>query len=303
MKRIKFVIVMFISAFTANVIAQTTLVVDTENAPVMTFVKTSHDFGTINEGDRVETDFEFTNTGKSALLITRIKASCGCTVPSGWTKEPILPGETSKFTVRFNSTNKPNKQRKSVTVTCNTVKGKEVVRFTAQVIPDPELAKARAERAAKRKEQYALRKLEQQKKAAALKAEKKPEVEKKEVKKEVSKEVKKSENEVVNSEKEVKKALKETKEVDKEVKKSEKKIKKENKKAKKLAKQKTKTAKAAKAVNTSEKKLNKLESKLLKTETKGDLSPNDKVKFETKIIKLKEKIQKQKSKLLKLQSK
>ncbi|MCK5457294.1 MAG: DUF1573 domain-containing protein [Melioribacteraceae bacterium] len=230
MKRIKFVIVMFISAFTANVIAQTTLVVDTENAPVMTFVKTSHDFGTINEGDRVETDFEFTNTGKSALLITRIKASCGCTVPSGWTKEPILPGETSKFTVRFNSTNKPNKQRKSVTVTCNTVKGKEVVRFTAQVIPDPELAKARAERAAKRKEQYALRKLEQQKKAAALKAEKKPEVEKKEVKKEVSKEVKKSENEVVNSEKEVKKALKETKEVDKEVKKSEKKIKKENKK-------------------------------------------------------------------------
>ena len=31
--------------------------------PVMTFDKTVHDFGTINEGDKVTTVFSFTNTG------------------------------------------------------------------------------------------------------------------------------------------------------------------------------------------------------------------------------------------------
>jgi len=298
MKRIKLAVLILISSLTANVLAQTTPVETNADAPIMTFVKTSHDFGTLNEGDQVETDFEFTNTGKTALLITRIKASCGCTVPSGWTKEPIMPGESSKFTVRFNSRGKPNKQHKSVTITCNTAKGKEVVRFKANVIPDPEMQKMREERAAKRKEQYELRKLEQQKKEAAVKGSKEVKEKQVAVKKEiaVNKEVKELKKEI----KQVEKIEKDIKKSEKETKKAEKEIKKANKKAKKLAKQKTKIAKASKSVNTTEKKLNKLEGKFLKTETKGDLSPNERLKFEKKIAKLKVKLQKQESKLLKL---
>ena len=47
----------------------------------MTFDKVSHDFGTIEEGETVQTTFNFTNTGKVDLLIVDARGSCGCTVP------------------------------------------------------------------------------------------------------------------------------------------------------------------------------------------------------------------------------
>lgn len=317
MKKIKLAVVLFISVLTTSLFAQNTEVVDTENAPVITFNKTSHDFGTINEGDKVETNYEFTNTGKSALLITRIKASCGCTVPSGWTKEPILPGESSKFTVKFNSRGKPNRQHKSVTVYCNTAKGREVVRFKAQVIPDPEMEKMRAERAEKRKVQMEQRKLEQQKKLEAQKAGGKlelketpkreyPKKEVVEVKKgqasiekeikEVKKEAKKIESDNNKIEKDLKKTEKEAKKVEKE----RKKIEKETKKIEKLN---GKIASASKKLRKSESKLAKMESKLDINQAKGKLSPQDIAKKEKAILKQNEKIKKEGVKLRKLQNK
>jgi hypothetical protein len=98
------------------------------------FDRTEHDFGTINEGDIVETIFSFTNTGKSELIISSAKGSCGCTVPE-WPKEPILPGEKGVIKVKFNSDRKPNKQQKNVTLVTNTNDGKEILIIKAQVTP------------------------------------------------------------------------------------------------------------------------------------------------------------------------
>lgn len=141
--------------------------VNREDAPVITFDKTEHDFGTINEGDKVETTFSFTNTGKSELIITKIKASCGCTVPSNWDRKPIMPGKKSQFTVKFNSKNKPNKQQKTITITSNTNKGRETVRIKAQVVPDPALAKVRAEKRLQRKKKQEERAAKKAKEVAA----------------------------------------------------------------------------------------------------------------------------------------
>ena len=102
--------------------------------PKISFDKTEHDFGTINEGDIVETIFTFTNTGKSELIISSAKGSCGCTVPQ-WPKEPILPGEKGEIKVKFNSDRKPNKQQKQVTLATNTDQGKEILIIKAQVTP------------------------------------------------------------------------------------------------------------------------------------------------------------------------
>jgi len=107
-----------------------------EGSPVITFSRTEHDFGTINEGDIVETMFDFTNTGKSELIITNATATCGCTVPE-WPKEPIAVGGTGQIKVKFNSSGKPNKQSKTVTLTTNTFKGKETVVIKTQVTPKP----------------------------------------------------------------------------------------------------------------------------------------------------------------------
>jgi hypothetical protein len=106
------------------------------NFPVITFDKTEHDFGTIENGTPVETTFKYTNTGNSMLVVSNIKSTCGCTVPSNWTKE-VAPGETGEFTVKFNGKGNGNKVTKSVTMTTNTEKGKEVVKIMAFVEKDP----------------------------------------------------------------------------------------------------------------------------------------------------------------------
>ncbi|SNR16894.1 DUF1573 domain-containing protein [Tenacibaculum jejuense] len=103
-------------------------------APEVVFDREIHDFGVVDEGFVVETSFKVTNTGKSDLVITDAKASCGCTVPT-WPKEPIKPGQTSEVQVKFNTSGKPNKQSKTVTLYTNTVKGREEVKISGMVTP------------------------------------------------------------------------------------------------------------------------------------------------------------------------
>ena len=105
-----------------------------KGAPTISFDKTVHDFGTAKEGDIVETKFKLTNTGKTDLIITNAKGSCGCTVPV-WPKDPIKPGATSEVLVKFNTAGKPNKQSKTITLYTNTLKGREVIRIKGSVTP------------------------------------------------------------------------------------------------------------------------------------------------------------------------
>ena len=108
-----------------------------ENLPVMTFVSDTFEFGTINEGDEVHAVFEFQNTGKTDLIITNAKASCGCTVPDWPKNKAIKPGEKSQIKALFRSKGKRNAQNKSITLTTNTANIKEVVHVKGFVTPKP----------------------------------------------------------------------------------------------------------------------------------------------------------------------
>lgn len=105
------------------------------NFPVITFDKMEHDFGEIEAKTEVETEFNYTNTGDAPLVITDIKSSCGCTVPKDWSRDPLAPGATGKFSVKFNGSGS-NKVTKTITVTANTEKGSEVVKIMAFVKPE-----------------------------------------------------------------------------------------------------------------------------------------------------------------------
>ena len=107
--------------------------------PSVTFDKTTHDFGEIMNGNQVETVFTYTNTGKSPLVVKDIKSTCGCTVPQGWSREPLAPCASSQFTVKFNGKG-ANKVSKTITLTTNTEKGREQVRISAFIKPDPNAA-------------------------------------------------------------------------------------------------------------------------------------------------------------------
>lgn len=105
-----------------------------KGAAVLTFDKTEHDFGTVAEGTIVETSFMIKNTGKIDLVITDAKATCGCTVPV-WPKKPVKAGESAEVKVKFNTTGKPNRQSKEVTLYTNTATGTEKVRIFGNVTP------------------------------------------------------------------------------------------------------------------------------------------------------------------------
>ena len=73
-----------------------------EKGATYIFDMTEHDFGKISElnGD-VECEFNFTNISETPVAITKVAASCGCTVPE-WSKEPVAPGKQGFIKVKFN---------------------------------------------------------------------------------------------------------------------------------------------------------------------------------------------------------
>ncbi len=87
--------------------------------PLITFEKTEHDFGSINEAEGAVThEFKITNTGNAPLIVQEVRPSCGCTTP-GWSKEPIMPGKYGYIKATFNPRNRPGAFKKSLTVTSN----------------------------------------------------------------------------------------------------------------------------------------------------------------------------------------
>ncbi|GGD56848.1 DUF1573 domain-containing protein [Muriicola marianensis] len=105
-----------------------------KNLPVMTFDKSEHDFGNIEQGTPQETVFTFTNTGNAPLIITNATSSCGCTIPEYPKNKPIAPGETGQLLVKFNGSGQ-NQVTKTITVSANTAKGSELLRIKAFVNP------------------------------------------------------------------------------------------------------------------------------------------------------------------------
>jgi len=89
--------------------------------PAIQFEETTHDFGIVDEkGGPVTCDFVFENTGDAPLIISNVRASCGCTTPE-WTKTPIEPGEKGSITVAYNPLGRPGAFSKVATVTSNVV--------------------------------------------------------------------------------------------------------------------------------------------------------------------------------------
>jgi len=134
-----FVIIVLISGFfmacnSGTKIDKNQLEAMKKDTTEISFDEDEHDFGKIQQGEVVSHTFEFTNTGKSVLIIGTVKASCGCTVPE-WPKDPIKPGEKGQIKVVFDSDGKRGQINKSVSVMGNIPKTK-VLHFRAEVTKD-----------------------------------------------------------------------------------------------------------------------------------------------------------------------
>jgi len=105
---------------------------DTIGTPVITFVNVTHDFGTIDEGEKVACVFKFSNTGDADLVLTSVLTSCGCTV-SKFSKKPIPPGGSGTIEITYDSTDRNGMQTKTITVQSNAKKKIMILRITAEV--------------------------------------------------------------------------------------------------------------------------------------------------------------------------
>jgi hypothetical protein len=107
--------------------------------PNVEFEETTFNFGKVAQGKPVNHEFEFTNTGDAPLILTNVKASCGCTTPF-YPTEPIQPGEKSKIKAVYNAASAGN-FHKSITVTTNikeaTGQNKKIILFIkGEVVAD-----------------------------------------------------------------------------------------------------------------------------------------------------------------------
>lgn len=106
-----------------------------QQKPEVKFEKNEYDYGSIKEEVEVAfSDFEFTNTGTSPVIIQRIVASCGCTSPT-YTREPVLPGKKGNVKVAYNTIYRPGTFRKSIRVYTNVPDTVFTLTIKGNVIP------------------------------------------------------------------------------------------------------------------------------------------------------------------------
>jgi hypothetical protein len=103
--------------------------------PRLQFLNKEHDFGVFKEEDGRQTfNFILTNTGDSALVITNVVPSCGCTTPE-WTKSPIPPKGQGKVTAIYDPVGRPGVFNKTLTVQSNAEPALVVLVIKGEVKP------------------------------------------------------------------------------------------------------------------------------------------------------------------------
>ena len=100
---------------------------------VLVFDEQRHDFGTIQESlGPVTHNFQFHNNGNEPLVISRIRTSCGCTIPE-YSEEPIAPGDSGSIKITFNPLGRPGEFSKAINVYANTVPERTILRIIGRV--------------------------------------------------------------------------------------------------------------------------------------------------------------------------
>jgi len=106
---------------------------DSDGTPVIEFSQMVHDFGEIEEGEKVACVFTFENKGDADLLITSATTSCGCTVPK-FDDKPVPPEGKGMVEVVFDSSFRNGTQNKTIAIRSNARSPVIILKIKAEVI-------------------------------------------------------------------------------------------------------------------------------------------------------------------------
>jgi hypothetical protein len=102
------------------------------------FKEETYDFGTHDEGQNLEHDFLFVNTGERPLRILDVKPNCSCTVVDDW-DENIVPAQIGKIPVTLKTTGYQGNVIKTIIVKTD-VPNSESITLTVKANVNPAIA-------------------------------------------------------------------------------------------------------------------------------------------------------------------
>lgn len=98
------------------------------------FATTEYNFGDLDVSNgEVACEFNFINKGNLPLVLSNVRASCGCTTPE-WTREPVLPGKWGMIKVVYNPKGNAGSFSKSITVSSNAGNGDVLLKIRGNVL-------------------------------------------------------------------------------------------------------------------------------------------------------------------------
>ena len=106
---------------------------DSNAMPKIQFEEDFYTFGELIQGEIIEHNFKFTNIGTAPLVISEARGSCGCTV-ANWPKKAIMPNESGKLSVKFDSKGKQGSFNKKISVFANTHPAQSIITITGNII-------------------------------------------------------------------------------------------------------------------------------------------------------------------------
>ena len=101
---------------------------------IMWTTPTQHDFGEIRRGSEAKHIFTFKNLSDKPIALDNVRTDCTCTA-SDWNTTPILPNETGKVTVSFD-TKQTGYFRKKLTVWIHGQRKAEKLTIEGEVLSD-----------------------------------------------------------------------------------------------------------------------------------------------------------------------
>ncbi len=86
----------------------------TQKQSTIVFKSTTYDFGTLKYNEEAKGEFEFKNVSKAPVILTNVRASCGCT-GTDWPREEIKKRKKASISVTYD-TKRVGKFQKNVYV-------------------------------------------------------------------------------------------------------------------------------------------------------------------------------------------
>lgn len=105
----------------------------TTDSTTVELLDSVYNFGKVADGEKVEYNFRFRNSGQKPLVVESTSASCGCTVPEK-PEEPILPGQIGTIKVVFNSAGRVGTVVKEINVASNARPEFPVLQLAGEVV-------------------------------------------------------------------------------------------------------------------------------------------------------------------------